>query len=332
MLSSVSRVGLVLGGGGITGAAFHFGTLLALRMATGWDPDEAEVVIGTSCGAFAAAMVRGRRIDLEAFVGDAHDRDQVAERLRNYIYRRGRPRGVTRWLRRGVLPGLKRPDLRLALGSPGLYRTDGMVEWVENVLGPMADRWPERPTVIVGYDLEDRSREPFGTEAAPDVSLKQAVAASLAVPFVFEPVALAGRWYADGGIASGTSADFLLANPDPLDLVIVIAPLAAGEARPRARFYEDIFDRAGRLALASELDAIHETWPQTDVLVFRPDDRVLAVARPNPMSASAAIPTFLRTLRSLKDELSQRETWTILERHLIAEQRSPSGRGLGSEH
>ena len=37
---TVSSVGLVLGGGGITGAAFHFGTLLALRMATGWDPNE----------------------------------------------------------------------------------------------------------------------------------------------------------------------------------------------------------------------------------------------------------------------------------------------------
>jgi NTE family protein len=201
-----------------------------------------------------------------------------------------------------------------------MYRTDGMVEWVEDAIGPLAETWPESPTVIVAYDLEQREREPFGTEAAPDVPLKHAVAASVAVPFVFEPVQLAGRWYADGGIATGTSADLLLASPETLDLVIVIAPLAASEARPGARFYEDVFDRAGRLALSAELAEIHAQWPETDVLVFRPDDRVLAAARPNPMSVTAAIPAFLRTLRSLKDELSHHETWDVLERHLVLAQ------------
>ena len=318
---AVSRVGLVLGGGGITGAAYHFGALLALRMATGWDPNEAEVVIGTSSGAFAAAMVRGGRLDLEAFIGDARDRDEVAERLRNYLFRRGRPRGALRWLRRGVLPSLRRPDLTLTLGSPGLYRTDGIVEWVEETLGPLADSWPMRPTVIVAYDLQRRERAPFGTEAAPDVALKDAVAASVAVPFVFEPYRINGAWYADGGIATGTSADLLLANPDPLDLVIVVAPLAASEPRPGARFYEDIFDRAGRLALSAELEELHHRWHETDVLVLRPDDRVLAATRPNPMSLHAAIPAFLRTLRSLKDELSHHETWDILERHIVTVRR-----------
>ena len=41
----MSRVGLVLGGGGVTGAAFHFASLFALQMATGWNPDDAEVVV-----------------------------------------------------------------------------------------------------------------------------------------------------------------------------------------------------------------------------------------------------------------------------------------------
>ena len=128
-----------------------------------------------------------------------------------------------------------------------------------------------------------------------------------------------------GSTATGTptagSRDLLLANPDPLDLIIVVAPLAASEPRPGARFYEDIFDRAGRLALAAELTEIHEQWPDTEVLVLRPDDRVLAAARPNPMSTHAAIPAFLRTLRSLKDELSHHETWDLLARHIVTKVR-----------
>jgi NTE family protein len=286
-------------------------------MATGWDPNQAEVVIGTSSGAFAAAMVRSDRLDLETFVGDAHDRDQVAERLRTYVFRRGRPRGAVRWLRRGVLPSLRRPDLTVTLGSPGLYRTDGIRDWVEDAVGKAADGWPEKPTVIVAYDLHRRRRVPFGTEAAPEVPLKDAVAASVAVPFVFDPYRIGGTWYTDGGVATGTSADIVLASPDPLDIVIVIAPLAASEPRPGARFYEDIFDRAGRLALSTELEAIHRHWPATEILVLRPDDRVLHAARPNPMSTHAAIPVFLRTLRSLRDELSHHETWDLLSRHLV---------------
>lgn len=312
----MSKVGLVLGGGGITGAAFHFGTLLALRMATGWDPNDAQVIVGTSSGAFTAAVVRGDRLDLETLVGDSHNRDEVADRLRSYIYRRTPPRGLTRWVRRGLLPGITKPNLELTLGSPALNTTAGIAEWVEETLGPLAEMWPERPTVIVGYDLESKERVPFGTEAAPPVPLKTAVAASAAVPFIFQPVKIRGRWYADGGIATGTSADLVLANPEPLDLLVVSAPLAAEEGRTGTKLIDGLFDRVGRNALDAELAVITETWPDLEVIVFRPDARVLAAARPNPLSVRAAVPSFLRTLMSMREELARPPTWEVLERHL----------------
>ena len=267
---------------------------MALRMATGWEPDDADVVIGTSGGAFAAAMVRGGRLDLEPLIGDSHHRHEVAERLRGYLFRRSVPRGVARWVRRGVLPSLRRPNLNVVLGSPGMYHTAGLGDWIDEVLGPAAETWPVKPTVIVAYDIQSKQRTPFGTEAAPDVSLRDAVRASAAVPFVFEPVRLDGRWYADGGLGSGTSADLLLANPTPLDLVIIIAPLASTHVRDEARFYEETLDRIGREALDAELTLIEETWPETEVLVLRPTPEVLAAARPNPLSTEAALPTFLR--------------------------------------
>jgi len=316
----VSKVGLVLGGGGITGASYHFGSLFALRLATGWNPDDAEVIVGTSCGAFVAAMIRGNSLNLETLVGDADTLAEAKGWLSGRVYRRGRPQGLVRWLRRGVLPGITSPNLALVLGSPGLYHTEGIAEWVVDSVGPLADSWPSRPTVIAAYDLEARQRVAFGTDAAPDVPLKSAVAASSAVPFVYEPVRLDGRWYVDGGIASGTNADLVLASPEPLDLVIVIAPLAAADSRPGARFYEDLFDRAGRTALAAELRKIRTAWPDTDVLVLRPDDRVLARTRPNPMSIDAAIPSFLVTLRSMRDELARSANWELIARHLVGDE------------
>ncbi len=315
----VSKVGLVLGGGGITGAAFHFGALLAIRMATGWEPDDAEVIVGTSSGAFAAAMVRGGRLDLETLVGDTHDRDEVAARLSKYVYRRTPPKGLARWVRKGLLPGLtKQPNLELTLGSPALNTTEGIAEWVEETLGDLALMWPDHPTVIVAFDLESKERVPFGTEAAPPVPLKDAVAASTAVPFIFQPVKLNDRWYADGGIASGTSLDLVLANPEPLDLVLVVAPLAAEDSR-------NPFDRVGRSALEAELEVLRTTWPDCDVLVFSPDSRVLAAARPNPLSVKAAVPSFLRTLMSMREQLGHQDVWTVLERHIVSAENRAAG-------
>jgi NTE family protein len=315
----MTRVGLVLGGGGITGAAFQFGALLSLQLATRWNPDSAEVVIGTSCGALTGAMVRGGQLNLETLVGSAITRDDVAETLRARVFTRSRPSGLVRWIRRGVLPGLRRPDLRLVLGSPAIYSTMGLARWIDDALGPAASTWPEKPTVIVAYDVADRKRVPFGTEEAPPAQLRNAVAASAAVPGIFQPVKIKDRWYADGGLASGTSIDLVLGFEQPLDLVIVIAPLAAAARRPGAHFYEDIFDRFGRTALEAEITEVHKRWPATELLVLRPDQRVLEAARPNPMSAEAAMPVFLRTLRSMKRELATPATWHILSRHLVTD-------------
>ena len=312
----MSTVGLVLGGGGITGAAFHFGALIAIEMATGWNPNSADVVVGTSSGAFVGALARANAVHLETFTGTGESSEEIHEWLNNYLYRRGAPRGAMRWLRRGLLPALRNPSLHVALASPGLYRTDGLVEWVRDAAGDMADGWPDAPTAIVAYDVEDRVRIPFGTEAAPEASLAEAVAASSAVPFVYEPVRIGDRWYADGGIASGTNADLVLARDEPLDLVMIIAPLAATAPRRGGRFYEDVFDRAGRSALATELSMIRAAWPSTEILVLRPEEEVLELSRPNPMSVAAAIPTFLETLRSMKHELAHPSVWSVLERHL----------------
>lgn len=313
----MNSVGLVLGGGGITGASYHFGTLFAIQMATGWHPGTADVIIGTSSGSFIAAMARGGALNLDTMVGNSRKDEDVIDWLSHNVYRRIRPRGLVRWVRNGIVPSITRPGLNVALGSPGVYSTDAMVGWVEDSLGDLADGWPDLPTVIVAHDLEDRTRVPFGTEAAPVVSLKCAVAASSAVPFIFEPVTIDGRDYIDGGVSSGTSVDLLLANPEPLDLVIIVAPMAATGTRRGGRFYEEILDRAGRTALAAEVDLLKREWPDTDVLVLRPDQRVLELTRGNPMSVEAAIPTFLATLRSMRDELAHASTWSMLERHIV---------------
>jgi hypothetical protein len=85
--------------------------------------------------------------------------------------------------------------------------------------------------------------------------------------------------------------------------------------------YEDVFDRVGRRALSAELAVVADTWPNTELLVLRPDESILELARPNPMSAAAAVPTFMATLRSMHRHLAQRSIWKVLREHLGSDRR-----------
>ncbi len=308
----------MLGGGGVTGAAYEMAALMAIELATGWDPNDAEVVVGTSSGAFVTSLVRHGALTLDSLVLATDDREDVTDRIRAHVYERGARIALGKWVKHGIMPGVRRPGLTLFLGSPAPYTADGLAKWVEAHIGQEAARaWPKKPTAIVAYDLETGSRVAFGTDGAPDVSIAEAVAASSAVPLIFSPYEIGGRLYVDGGVSSGTHADLVLGHPHPLDLVLVIAPLAADIQRARARFHEKMFDRVGTTALAEEVALIRSSWPDSEVVTLFPAPSVQNASRPNPMDPAKAVPTFMRTLISMKRTLGKSEVWHRIRDHLV---------------
>ena len=54
---SAMRVGLVLGAGGVVGAAWLIGALEALASETGWEPSDADVIVGTSAGSVVGSLI-----------------------------------------------------------------------------------------------------------------------------------------------------------------------------------------------------------------------------------------------------------------------------------
>lgn len=318
----MSRVGLVLGGGGITGAAYEIAALMAIELATGWDANDADVVVGTSSGAFVASLVRSGALGLDSLVLPDDDRSDVTERIRSHVYSKGPRSGMGNWVRHGIVPGFRRPGLTMFLGSPAPYHAGGLAEWVVTHVGEAAaGSWPALPTAIVAHDMRNGTRVAFGTDSAPEIGLADAVAASSAIPFIFRPYQIGQDLYVDGGISSGTHADLVLGSPRPLDLVLILAPMAAETQRKRARFHEKMFDRVGTRALRDEIDLIGEAWPQCDVLVLSPPPSVQNASRPNPMDPERSVPTFMRTLISMKRTLSQPEVWAPLEEHLTSRRR-----------
>lgn len=220
---------LVLGCGGVAGAAWTIATLSALQEQLEWDARTADIFIGTSAGAVLAALL-GAGIGVDRML--ASQRDEA----RNCVWNHDTDTG-------GALPPL--PDLRftgvqLALDGlrgklapltaftgllpRGKADMQPFMNLIDSVV-PAGDWVPHAATWIMAVDAQTGMRVPFGHDDAPPIPLNRAVCASYAVPGWCPPVEHEGRTYLDGGIVSPVSADLLLDSN--IAEAIVLAPMAS---------------------------------------------------------------------------------------------------------
>jgi NTE family protein len=232
-------VGLVLGAGGAVGRAFHVGALAALEDATGWDPRDARVIVGTSAGSIVGALLRagmGARDYCAWTIGEP-----VSDAAAGILQRFGgrmlpptprqrpsswRPAAPRLLLRAAARPWRFRPGAVAAAALPeGAIRLDGLAEGFGSLFG---SAWPERALWVCAVSLESGARVVFGRDGDPVATVAQAVSASCAIPAWFAPVHIGGVRYVDGGSHSFTNADAVA--PLGLDVVVVSSPMSADAA------------------------------------------------------------------------------------------------------
>lgn len=214
----MTRIGLVLGAGGITGEAFHRGFLTALREVTDWDARTAEVVVGTSAGSLVAAALRRPVAHPTPVPASRPDPVRRIEGLGAFRAAARRPwRARTVVLATALLPAGGQP---VEMVTSALRRRFGL-------------QWPDDALWVVAARRRDGARVVFGRPGAPRTDVGTAVAASCAIPGYFRPVVLDGEAYVDGGVHSPTNADLLAGLG--LDLVVVSSPLSTPPAATRPR-------------------------------------------------------------------------------------------------
>jgi NTE family protein len=283
------RVGLVLGAGGITGGAWLAGTLSEITAATGWEPGTADLIVGTSAGSVMAALIASG-ISARRLV--PLDSGHLSEWPLRDLVRRESYAGV------GARTLLARRSLRLLLAAatyPGSSWSRGTrllsalaprgripTRVIRQAVGKNVPRgWAQHPACwIVATEYGSGRRVVFGRDRSADLAI--AVAASCAIPGVFSPVAIGGREYVDGGVASPTNAD--LAALAAVDAVICLNPLARRPPRrslhPAAPFEALIRDSACR-QLDREIAALEAMGIK--VLLIEPGPDELAVTGFDPM-------------------------------------------------
>ncbi|QBJ95391.1 patatin [Rhodococcus sp. ABRD24] len=297
--------GLVIGCGGTLGAAWTVAALVAVRDVFGWDPRDADVLMGTSAGAELVTMLgSGIGVDeiLAMQLGES-THPALADHL-------------------AAAPGRLPPLPRLRFGSPGLIRRGpstitalsgllpqggGDPGWLDRLATRLAadDGWVSHPdTRLVAMDYDTGERVAFGSPGAPEATLSQALRASWAIPGWMPPVQVGTRRFVDGGAASTASVD-LLARCG-LDEVIVLAPMAS-RGRTKARGAA-VFERlALRNWMSAGLDAEVARLEASGTRVVRLDATAddLAVMGPNFMDDRRRLATLEHSLRSTRTAAQQ---------------------------
>jgi predicted acylesterase/phospholipase RssA len=303
------KTALVLGGGGFTGGVYEMGALRAFDLlAVNRTVNQFDIYVGTSAGSFVASMVANGVTPEEMFrvldkaLPSPIENPTLRTLLRpNYRGFAGRlallPLRIAGTLRHlaGNLGEISMVDVvtGLAEGLPtGIYHNRGIERYVHNVLSD-----PDRTNdfrdldadlLITATDLDTCERIVFGQGEWDNVPISRAVAASGALPIVYEPYEFRGRQLVDGGIISTTNVD--VAVEAGAKFIVVVNPLVPYvndfETKiptvfgSRVRRVSDmgmpaIGNQAFRLLAHARLHLAVQSWnerfPDVDIILIEPE-------------------------------------------------------------
>jgi predicted acylesterase/phospholipase RssA len=239
-----SKTALVLGGGGFTGGVYEIGALRALDLlSVNRTVNEFDVYVGTSAGAFVAALTANGITPEEMMrvvnrqVPTAFRDVDVGQLLRPNLLEFAvsavklpfRTLGLARSFA-GQLGQISAMDVILGLAEvlpSGAYSSAGIERYMRTVLSDpdRTDdfRMLENELYLAATDLDTCERIVFGANDWDDVPISTAVSASTALPMVYKPVEVKERELVDGGIVSTTNID--IAVEAGAKFVVVVNPL-----------------------------------------------------------------------------------------------------------
>ncbi|BBZ71585.1 hypothetical protein MPRS_26780 [Mycobacterium paraseoulense] len=263
----------MLAGGGIAGIAWETGVLRGIAdespAAAGLLLDS-DVLVGTSAGSAVAAQIGGGGTLDELFERQAAEASAEMDS------------GVdVETITEMFLAALAEPYADQSDRTRQQMQRIGAVALATETVPPAARRrviaqrlpsheWPDRPLRITAIDVATGELVVFDRDSGVD--LVDAVAASCAVPGAWPPVAIAGRRYMDGGVASTVN----LGVAGDCGAAVVLVPSGADAPSPFG---------AGPAAEVS-------SFPGATLAVFADSDS-LAAFGPNPLDPACRVASAL---------------------------------------
>ncbi|HEY4049291.1 MAG TPA: patatin-like phospholipase family protein, partial [Acidobacteriaceae bacterium] len=285
-LALAKSVALVLGGGGAAGYAWMIGIIAGLAEA-GIDMTEAaDLVIGTSSGATAAAQVRSGIPPAELLNSILSEPGQPVGRIRTpppglpmtTVFERMRAIGAA---------ATSAADLQRAMGAFGLES--------DPALGPAAGEqrramvaarlphpeWPDRSMIVVAVNAHTGELATFDRNSG--VNLVDAVTAGTALPGLVPTHNISGTRYINGGVRSAENADLASGYAN----VVVLAPFGGRSGTLPAGQFEGLRRFPGA-DLEGQIEGLRKQGSHVEVIT--PDPDFQAAMGTNQMDPVTRIP------------------------------------------
>ncbi len=297
--------GVALGGGGPLGAIYEIGALVALGEALqGLDLTDCGVYVGVSSGGFlAAGLANGispksmHEMFIESdFADDPFEpelllRPAIAEYAIRLALVPGLLASATHdFLDHGGTAGFFESFGRLARALPtGVFDNAGVGAYLTQLLtGPTRTndfRKLKRKLFLVATDIDTGASVPFGAPGWDKVPIARAVQASAALPGLFPPVEIDGRFYVDGALTKTLHASVALrAGAKLLLCVNPLVPFDARLAARRGHRVETSIAKGGLPSIMSQtfrtlihsrmqvgMERNRKEFPDADLVLFEPD-------------------------------------------------------------
>lgn len=299
-----SRIALALAGGGPEGAVYEIGALRALDEALdGLDFNRLEVYVGVSAGSFiAAALANGidpAQLCRAIVSSEPGEHPFIPETFLTPAGKElGRrvsslPRLVTEALgeyaRHPLGNSLLGSMTRLGRALPvAVFENEPLRAYLEKIFSKpgRTDDFRELPAklFVVAADLDSGNAVRFGEAGFDHVPISKAVQASTALPGLYPPVEIDGRFYVDGvllktlhaSVALEAGAELLVAvNPIvPVDTVRAVEEGVMKRGRLIDRGLPSVLAQTFRTLIQSRLEvglrAYDTRFEGRDVVLFQP--------------------------------------------------------------
>lgn len=306
-----SKIGLALAGGGPVGGIYEVGAMAALAEALeGLDFNGFDYFVGVSSGGFVAAAVANgmhprslARMLVENDTEEMFDPELLLRPALGEYMKRALSVPLLLFssfrnyfsdpLHTGLFESLQRLSYALPSGIFDNAGVDELLRRMFSAYGRSNDfRELKHKLFLVATDLDSGASVAFGSKGYDDVPISLAVQASAALPGLFPPVNIGGRYFVDGALIKTLHASVALR--EGADLVICINPLvpfdsamAARHARPEARSLapEHLVDGGLPVVLSQTFRAIIHSRMRTGMarydLEYKNADVVLFEPKPD---------------------------------------------------
>ncbi len=238
-----AKIGLALAGGGPEGSIYEIGAVRALdESIEGLDLNDLDIYIGVSAGAFITACLANNLSTAQMcraiIKPEPGEHPFVPENFMSpaigHFVRSGLkvPRLLAEafWdmIAHPVDSSLFEPMTRLSRALPvGVFRNEPIRAYLEKIFsmhGRTDDfRKLKRKLVVVATDLDSGRSVRFGEPGLDHVPISTAVQASTALPGLYPPVLIDGRYYVDGVLLKTVHASVAL--EEGADLVLCVNPI-----------------------------------------------------------------------------------------------------------